>query len=250
MPMGPIPGWGGQAGRRGAARGGQPRPLRCGDHPPAATPRIAMETAAAADQSLPAAQPRVPRRGPASLPRRPEAAGRGAQPPDTAVGGQKRSLGAALPGREFLVPFPPCARAKRRAGGGPELGGSKRGRDTHCQPSLAPSLLGGQRGKDGDARRGDSGERMEMRSGRTRGRQMPEQRRSCSSAAALLCPPGSFVPPDLRPPHLPGLPSPAGAPSAGDPQPRRVPPPAGRDCFFVLGYKGKTRAVSPLSPVT
>lgn len=37
--------------------------LRGGDHPSAATPRIAMETAAAADQSFSAAQPRVPRQG-------------------------------------------------------------------------------------------------------------------------------------------------------------------------------------------
>lgn len=55
-PRAPIPGPGGG----GAARDGQPVPPRGGDHPPAAIPRIAMETAAAADQSFPAAQPRVP----------------------------------------------------------------------------------------------------------------------------------------------------------------------------------------------
>jgi len=98
--------------------------------------------------------------------------------------------------------------------GWPELGGSKRGRDTGRRPSLhPPCLLAG----------GDGGERTELRGGGTRGRQMPERSCSLSPAAALpgaspILAAGSRISPGLPDPApgAAGPPAPAGSPLPRD----------------------------------
>ena len=221
------------------------RVLRGGDHPPAATPRIAMETAAAARSKFPGGS--APGAPPGTLQPPPPPRScreRGAIPETTLPGLGRRWAEAQLGG---------SSAGKSHSGAFSALGtGVKDGRGVVL--SWAASNGGGTSAANPLSSpppcRGDRGERMEMRGGRTRGRQMPAQSWSLFSAAALLCPPGSFARPGHRLPHLPGhpvpAPGPADAPSAAGPAAlARSPLP--RD-GAASSFSGKTRAVSPLAP--
>lgn len=173
-PRAPIPGPGGG----GAARDGQPVPPRGGDHPPAAIPRIAMETAAAADQSFPAAQPRVPPPGTRGC------RGRGAAPRNDPPDGQRVvPSGAAAPC--------PCGRAAARP------------------LSAVPCRAAGKGRRCAAAGRG---------AGRCRGRAGPAPRPLPSSALPSREPRPARPPlPHLPGPSVPsaGPADPAGPPSRG-----------------------------------
>lgn len=214
LPRGPILRSGRQEGRRGAARGGQPcppwrgppsrcRPVHCHGNRCSCSSKFPGGSAPGAPAGT-----RQPPPPPRSWRERGAAPRNDPPRPQPSVG-RSAAWGQLCREEPFRCLFCRGHGGKRKAGGAPELGGSKRG-GTPAANTLSPPPCWGH-----------CEERMEMRGGRTRGRQMPEQSWSLSSAASHLCPPGSFARPGHRLPHLPGLfvpaPGPADAPSAAGP---------------------------------
>lgn len=243
LPKLPIPALERQEGRARTARGGQPCPTWRGP-PSRCHPAHRHGNRCSCTSKFPAAQPRVPPAGTCQGPPQPRCRCRewGAGPridlprPRPWVG-RSSSWGWLCRQEPLGFLFHPDTRVKD----GREVAlswAAANGRLTAANTPLSSPPCWG-----------DRGERMAMRAGRTRGRQVRAQ--SLSSPLPSL----KLRPSQPRTPVWAQGPCPRTRPRgcarrSGTCSPGQVPPPAERGCSFFFGYKGKTRPICPLHPST